>query len=381
LIPLENRMGISISMCDKVVDLFNIISLKTAKVESRKVIILFWIQLVLLLLLFITAILVLIVENGGRRTLYLALSTGLMAVIAVSLKLNLSGRYKLSAWLTTVISAIGPWISILTDKTVIHSDFLPVIYLVLSVQICAILLSARITLFLAVIQTCAFIAHIILTPNHMDLNWPSLFAFMVFSSTLSIVSSSLNRRLMQQIDESHHELQKDKLQLHELSVRDSLTNLFNRRYLEETLKREVSRTIRNNQNLGLLITDVDNFKVINDTYGHAYGDSVLCQVANVLSTNTRMSDVACRYGGDEFVLILPECSLTDIINKAESLRLIIENTLFICGPEVHENITMSFGVASFPASGESAEDILIAADKALYKAKENGRNCVRPLIK
>ena len=375
--PLEIKRDY---MCDKVKNLFSIINLKVAKAELRKVIVLFWIQLVLLLLLFITAILVFVVENDGRQTMYLALIIGLMAVIAVSVKLNLSGKYELSAGVTAVIAVIGPWVSILADKTVIHSDFMPVLYIVLSVHICAILFSARITLAIAFIQIFAFVAYVINTPNRMDINWPSLFAFMVFSSTLAIVSSSLNRKLMHQIDESHHELQKDKLQLHELSVRDSLTGLFNRRYLEETLKREVYRAIRNNQSVGLIIADVDNFKVINDTHGHAYGDAVLCQVANVLSANTRVSDVACRYGGDEFILILPECSLADILKKADSLRLIIENTIFDCGPESHTNITLSFGVASFPASGASAENILLAADKALYKAKENGRNCVRPLI-
>lgn len=124
------------------------------------------------------------------------------------------------------------------------------------------------------------------------------------------------------------------------------------------------------------MADIDNFKIINDTYGHAIGDRVLIQVANSINAKTRGSDIACRFGGDEIILILPDCSLENTHIKAEEIRKAINNIKITNDENVLIKVTLSLGVAALPENGGCKKDVLIAADKALYVAKTEGRNRV-----
>lgn len=157
------------------------------------------------------------------------------------------------------------------------------------------------------------------------------------------------------------------------SVRDALTGLFNRRYLEESLEREINRAQRSRKSLGVIMLDVDHFKRVNDTYGHEAGDAVLRELASLLQSSLRKGDLACRYGGEEFTLILPDASLEDAHQKAEHLRATAEQLAVHHGARTMA-ITLSLGVAAFPDHGGSGEVILQCADAALYRAKSEGRN-------
>ncbi len=161
-----------------------------------------------------------------------------------------------------------------------------------------------------------------------------------------------------------------------ISHTDHLTGLCNRRYLEETLEREFRRTQRKGNSLAVMILDIDHFKMVNDTYGHQQGDSVLCKVAAIFQRALREYDTAARFGGEEFIAVIPETSLSEAKNIAERIRGAIEGALFNVGVE-NIRITASFGISSFPAEGiRSADDLIREADKALYSAKVNGRNRV-----
>lgn len=161
------------------------------------------------------------------------------------------------------------------------------------------------------------------------------------------------------------------------SIRDPLTGLFNRRYLEESLGREITRAKRRKTSLGIIMMDIDLFKNINDTYGHEAGDAVLKVLGNLLQFRVRGEDIVCRYGGDEFTIIMPGASLETIKQRAEQLRQIAEGHLIIkidnqsVGP-----VTISCGVAVFPDHGDSGEAVLQMADTALLAAKQKGRNRV-----
>jgi diguanylate cyclase (GGDEF)-like protein len=198
----------------------------------------------------------------------------------------------------------------------------------------------------------------------------------VFVGTLGIVSSVMNRRQVEQIEKDRSLLQESEARMQELAVRDSLTGLFNRRYMEETLEREISRAQREHRSLGVIMTDVDSFKHINDAFGHALGDAVLARVGELLERHIRKSDVACRFGGDEFILILPECSLEDAVLRAQTLRRTVEEASFMFDGTDIGQVTLSMGVSALPSHGGTAADLLRAADKALYDAKRGGRNCV-----
>jgi len=157
--------------------------------------------------------------------------------------------------------------------------------------------------------------------------------------------------------------------LRDESIRDPLTDLFNRRYLDETLPRELRRAERDQQALSLIILDVDHFKEFNDKFGHEVGDSLLRSLAAHLNSRTRGHDIACRYGGDEFLLVLPGASLEVACQRAERLR---EETKALGDGSV----CLSLGVASFPGHGSTATALIRAADLALYQAKAQGRNQV-----
>jgi len=163
--------------------------------------------------------------------------------------------------------------------------------------------------------------------------------------------------------------------LRDQSIKDPLTGLFNRRYMEETLGRELVRAERQKTSLSLIVLDIDHFKHINDTHGHPAGDSILRKTGHFLGSSVRESDVACRYGGEEFILILPDCPKEAALAKAREL---CERTRVLTFPEAGGGveITASFGVSSFPADGIEPQSLIQAADAALYVAKRSGRNRV-----
>lgn len=160
------------------------------------------------------------------------------------------------------------------------------------------------------------------------------------------------------------------------AVRDPLTGLYNRRYMEETLERELHRARRRQAPLGLMILDMDHFKIFNDAFGHRAGDTLLAMLSGVLQGAIRRDDVVCRYGGEEFVIIMPEASLEVACQRAESLREQISRLQVMIGNQELDAVTASFGVAAFPQHGQTGEDLLRAADRALFLAKEQGRNRV-----
>ncbi len=160
------------------------------------------------------------------------------------------------------------------------------------------------------------------------------------------------------------------------SIRDSLTGLYNRRYLEESLEREINRAQRQQFNLGVMMIDIDHFKHYNDNYGHDAGDIVLQKLGSFLQQYIRGSDIACRYGGEEFTLILPEVSLETLQERAEKIRVEVQHLKLQHHYQDLGQITLSLGLAIFPTQGLTAESLLRAADAALYQAKQQGRNQV-----
>ena len=163
-------------------------------------------------------------------------------------------------------------------------------------------------------------------------------------------------------------------QLRDQSIRDPLTGLFNRRYMLETCSREFSRAARNRQAVAMLSIDVDHFKKFNDNHGHDAGDTVLRAVGDGMAIAFRGEDVACRFGGEEFVAILPGATLEHAARRAEELRSKIEALVVRYGEKNLPRITVSIGVAACPDAGDDPQVVLKAADEALYRAKEGGRN-------
>jgi diguanylate cyclase (GGDEF)-like protein len=160
------------------------------------------------------------------------------------------------------------------------------------------------------------------------------------------------------------------------SIRDPLTRLYNRRYMDEIIQHEILRAARQQTMIGVVMVDIDHFKQINDTYGHETGDEYLMKLADFFKLKIRGSDFIFRYGGEEFMLILPESSVEDTCKYAESLRKEIKNMKVHFRGQLLPSITLSFGIAAYPDHGLDTIELIRVADKALYRAKEEGRDRV-----
>src|SRR5688572_29597247 len=163
-------------------------------------------------------------------------------------------------------------------------------------------------------------------------------------------------------------------ELRQQAIHDQLTGLFNRRYLDETLPRDLHQAQRRNTPLCLVMLDIDGFKEFNDTFGHGAGDAILRGCGNVLRDRLRKSDISCRYGGDEFVLVLHDSSVADTQERLEQIRLLISALKIHYGEQVLGSITLSVGIAQALEHSTSASELLRAADEAMYAAKQAGRD-------
>lgn len=166
------------------------------------------------------------------------------------------------------------------------------------------------------------------------------------------------------------EIESLQVQLRQQAIRDYLTGLFNRRYMEETLIREIARSKRESTPLSLMILDGDNFKEVNDTYGHQAGDMVLKELANFLLENYRAGDIICRYGGDEFVVVMPNASVDNALKRAIAWQNSFSERRIKYKQELI-SVTFSIGIATYPLHARSCEDLLQSADQALYYSKEH----------
>ena len=195
----------------------------------------------------------------------------------------------------------------------------------------------------------------------LDITYPLIFSIFAFTSTYIIKYLIKSRDFEQQ---------------YKLATTDGLTELYNHRYFQEQIRMQVEQSKRYNSSFSLIIIDIDFFKRFNDTFGHQSGDAVLRQVAQTLKRNVRTTDIVCRYGGEEMSIILPNTPKEEAFSTAQKICDRVANKKFRLFNGKETNVTISLGVSTFPADGESAVDIIEAADKRLYNAKNNGRNQV-----
>ncbi len=251
-------------------------------------------------------------------------------------------------------------------KTDLATDIL-IILAVIGIVGIIVLLSYS-TIFAVLSTTLFLIAYLFITYYVIDLHniWIPV-VIPTIAIILSFALSFLTKYLIKSRDFDYQ---------YKLATIDGLTELYNHRYFQDTLKNTIEIAKRYEQPFSLIITDIDFFKKINDTYGHQAGDAILKQVAQVLKRNSRSTDVVCRYGGEEMSIILPNTNAEEATFNAERLRKAVEEKEFQVNSSETTNITISIGVATFPDNAEEAQDLIEFADKGLYIAKENGRNKV-----
>jgi len=192
---------------------------------------------------------------------------------------------------------------------------------------------------------------------------------------LGVARSAVDQEIKKRIW-AEQELTQANYGLRDLVVHDELTGLHNRRYLDESLDREESRALRSRRPLAFMMIDIDKFKQINDTHGHAAGDAALRALGGYLMSVARGEDIVCRYGGEEFVLVMAQTPREIIRERAEKIRRGVEAIEIEYEGQSLGPLTVSIGVGIFPDHGNNARDVLRVADRAMYRAKQGGRNRV-----
>ena len=202
-------------------------------------------------------------------------------------------------------------------------------------------------------------------------NMPILSHFLKNGDQLKIGETIFKYLVGSDVESAYHE------EIYTMTIKDGLTEIYNKRYFEEALERELSRAQRHQRELSMLIFDIDFFKKVNDTFGHLAGDYVLRELASIISKRSRHEEVFARYGGEEFVVLLPESNSDEAVNLGEQLRRLVEEHRFVFeGEEIP--VTISVGITTTDGREKlTSAEFIKTADEQLYVAKSEGRNCIR----
>jgi len=309
-------------------------------------------------------------ETVGLRNLWITATATL--VIAIGYALSRTVHYPLAAGLVVVTVLVATFaVAIFNPQNPQYLYFL-----VIGGLLGSLFLSARMTVIIFAVTLLGILFPSVFLEGAFISRYLNAFVFVLTVGGLVVTASILRQHYLERIRMQTLLLVQSEAGQRELSIRDPLTGLFNRRYLEETLTLEMIRAARKQHPIGVIMVDIDHFKQINDIHGHAAGDAVLVQVSRLLLTHVRSSDVICRYGGEEFILVLPEATRKITQLRAEQIwedtrRLQVQHE-----GQTLEGITLSLGVAVFPEHGSTYDAILRAADAALYRAKRDGRDRV-----
>lgn len=266
------------------------------------------------------------------------------------------GRYTISAALIALIAFLGPWASFVLDPAVGVHDLFPLVYLTISVILASLFLSVKITTVLAVVQFSALVLIVIFSADKRMVNWASFLAYVFMVFVLSIIAGITIHKQMESLRDS--------------TFRDHLTGVHNRLFFDKKLTElSTSAFLVEGEHIGLIMLDVDNFKQLNDIGGHIAGDRVLQQIAHLLKQTFDSKNTICRFGGDEFAVILHAADKDEALKSANKL---IEAAALI---QAETAVSISVGLA-FSEPEFDPESLLHDADTALLKAKQEGKNRV-----
>ncbi len=315
-----------------------------------------------LLLLLASELIVLIVNppRSYERTAYSLLIALLFILGSIGFVFLCMNRYKAATLLTIAIGVLGPWGSLVLDPNVGVQDLFPLVYVTVPVLLSSTFLTIGPTIVLAVLQLVGLVYVMLCSPVLHEVNWPSLIAYVCIVTVIGVMMNGINVMHMRKLQES--------------AIHDFLTGLFNRRFMQEALDRKLLRGNRRAQTVGLIIFDIDRFKMCNDTHGHGAGDAVLQAIAEELFELLDLSSIACRIGGDEFAIIIPEASEESLSGNARLIGESLPRLQIHYQGKTLEPITISQGLAMFPRDGETATELMLHADSALMQAKREGRN-------
>ncbi|MBR5304472.1 MAG: diguanylate cyclase [Candidatus Gastranaerophilales bacterium] len=301
------------------------------------------------------------VEKFRNKTIYVGTTaTSLSDIKSVPTAHNIAGVELHTTFLNNVID------NNFIKKVSPEANFIISIFLSLMVGYCVLQTVSVLKTIVFLCVTLIFYAVVsVFAMSHFNL-WIGI-VLPYFSAIITFILTYCEKYLLRS---------KDYEQAYKMAVTDGLTQLYNHRYFQEQMINNINAFKRYGTVFSLILIDIDFFKKFNDTYGHQSGDCVLKQVANILKKNSRTSDIACRYGGEEMAIILTNTNKEEAVVTANKVCLAVRNNKFILADGQKVNVTISVGVATVGENGEKPQEIIEYSDKCLYIAKENGRNQV-----
>lgn len=367
-------------------DFFNIFSFRTIEVDGiraedfeplqRQIQLLYVFLILLFVPLMAALVLIQFITPAEAQTDYRLLVVFCTFLNMLALLFLRYGYFKASSQTLVVMTMLVPWASLLIDPNILAGDFVPLLYFIFSIILSTLFLSIWETVIVSVVQV-SLLGYVIFSTGLAErINSTSLMYFVSLLAIFSIVINYVRENNMRQLLAQTRLLERSRRNLQTQSILDPLTGLYNRRYLETLMQEELAIAADNNAPLGFLMIDLDNFKQINDTYGHNVGDRVLREIGQILSQSTRQTDYLFRHGGDELVLVMPGTSIEVAERRAGQLRKNIESLVIPLEGQIIDSLTISIGVAIYPEHGCTKEELIRTSDQALYQAKEKGRNRV-----
>jgi len=319
-------------------------------------------QVSILAILIVILLVVLLFTESNLKPTYFMITFACILAVLISIYLRKNEKKIKAVCVLIVSTVIISWLPIVMDPSIKEGDFIPVMYLVVPVLLASVFVNARLTSIIAIAQGIVFFLTIYNYEHLRSQNWISFVLFYLIVVNIAAISKYNYSKELLKNEKQSKKMEEINKELKRISVTDGLTNLFNRRHFFEIIEKEIKRAIRLDYKITLLSIDINNFKQVNDTYGHSKGDELLKRLAEIISKNIRDGlDTAFRFGGDEFTVLLSDCSKEKAIQIASRIdEEFIEET---------DVASLAYGSEELDIHNPDIDQALIEADRKMYLHK------------
>lgn len=321
------------------------------------------IQLGLFLILVIILITVILFTDQSLKLTYSFITISGIFVVFISSYYRKKGKHSKAVLVLITSTVVITWLPLILDSSIQKGDFIPIFYLVVPVLLSSVFVNFKLTFIISIIQLIASLATINSSSELQSQNWISYLIFYFSIVVISIITKYMYRKEIERTNLQSKKLERANEKLEIISITDDLTNLYNRRHFFEIIEKEIKRAVRMDYKITLLSIDINNFKQVNDKYGHFTGDELLKKLSAIIIRNIRDGlDSAFRFGGDEFTILLTDCSKKKALAIANRIDEEFKKSTDIA--------SLAYGVKELDVNNPDIEKVLREADRKMYRHKK-----------